>query len=73
MSSWNGGGNLQEGLTNDDIVAWWFSLVPSERSEAVGTIALRFEGAFFSVASGARLSISTGLGLQGSSLTLNES
>lgn len=30
MSSWNGGGNLQDGLTNDDIVAWWFSLVPSE-------------------------------------------
>ena len=52
---------------------FFWVLVSAERSEAVGTIALRFEGAFFSVASGARLSISTGLGLQGSSLTLNES
>ncbi|KAL0717930.1 hypothetical protein Bca4012_067252 [Brassica carinata] len=43
-------------------------LVSAERSE---TIASRFEGAFRLVASGARLSISTGLGLQGSCLARN--
>lgn len=48
-------------------------LVSAERSEAVKTVASRFEVVFRSVTRGARLSISTGLGLQGSSLTRNES
>ncbi|CDY55266.1 BnaCnng28680D [Brassica napus] len=37
-------------------------LVSVERSEAVGAVASRFEGTFLSVACGARLSFSTGLG-----------